>query len=1004
MRKLPVLVLLTISLSADPMRAPVLQWYKTVSGSGTNDVTAVGADAQGNLYIAGNTTALDFPTVGAAQNKAGGSPVTRIDTASGSSQKVYSPGLAAASSITVDPGNSNTLYATDAGILVRSLDGGNIWSRLLAFPSVTTVNSVTVDPTNSNNLYAGTSPLGAFKSTDGGASWTAINNGFPPGLNCSTNTSELNVYQIWVDPKSPAVLFANTPYRGASLFRSTDGGASWTNTDSGYFYGSLAFDPFTPGTIYVTGSKSTDDGQTWMPFPSPGAIPNNGQIVPDPFHAGTLYFNAYGDGVYQSTDAGATWKLKIKGPTNVLIADPKQPVLYTFVPKTGIVRTTDGFTTFSAIGPPATVLIGSQLRQLQVAESSLFAVSVPATDVFIAKLDPDGNTLYSTYFGGSGVDTAVGMAVGSDGSVYVAGQTNSTDFPVSAGVYAGTLPAAGSSNFVFKLNADGSVAWSTYFADGNSAVGAIGLDTSGNPYIAGRTTGGLPTTPGAYQTRFTAPNPCGPGNIGPCFPPTEAFLAKFNAKGSALMFSTYLGNDSGNNLGIASAGLAIDPAGNAYVAGGRGIFLMNAAGSSLLKSTALRFGVSALALDASGNLYATGSNSGSFPATPGAFQTSPQPAYPALPGQSPAGSGDAFVLKFDSGLSQVLAATLLGGESYDIGQSIAVDASSGNIIVSGTTDSKAFPTRAPFQGSFAPRSGFVAGFDPTLSKLLFSTYLGSTPFTARGAIPDSRGNILLAGSTVNSGGGFVRDDPGYPFTIGAAVIANKIALPPAPAMRLDSVVNFASQIGLGLSPGEAIAAIGDGFGSDAQLLLDGTALEVVSRTQNSIVAIVPTNAPTSGARQIVVSSGGANSNAMFMPSAPASPGIYSMDGSGFGQGYILNADGTPNSPSNPAAPGSAITIFSTGVGPITSVNGYAVTATPVAVFVDGFYANGIAAVMKQVPGEPGNVYEIGVYVPDPASLAAQNPDLRNFKFPPQVPVRMLLGGVSSQLGIALSVK
>jgi uncharacterized protein (TIGR03437 family) len=118
----------------------------------------------------------------------------------------------------------------------------------------------------------------------------------------------------------------------------------------------------------------------------------------------------------------------------------------------------------------------------------------------------------------------------------------------------------------------------------------------------------------------------------------------------------------------------------------------------------------------------------------------------------------------------------------------------------------------------------------------------------------------------------------------------------------------------------------------------------------------------------------------------------------------LNADRTLNSPSNPATAGDPITIFATGVGQFTTVNGYAVTALPVAVFVDGFYANGIAAVMKQEPGQPGNVYEIGVYIPDPASLVAQNPDLKGFKFPPLVSVSMILGGVRSQFGIALSLK
>src|SRR5260221_12862938 len=144
MRKLLVLILFAAlagtNISADPMRAPVLQWYKTVSGSGVSDVTAVGTDSQGNLYITGNTTSLDFPVLAAAQSKAGGSPVTRINTASGSSQKLYATGLAAASSITLDPQNSNIIYATAGGIVMRRSNGGNTLTNLPVIPSVQTVH------------------------------------------------------------------------------------------------------------------------------------------------------------------------------------------------------------------------------------------------------------------------------------------------------------------------------------------------------------------------------------------------------------------------------------------------------------------------------------------------------------------------------------------------------------------------------------------------------------------------------------------------------------------------------------------------------------------------------------------------------------------------------------------------------------------------------------------------------------------------------------------------
>lgn len=208
------------------------------------------------------------------------------------------------------------------------------------------------------------------------------------------------------------------------------------------------------------------------------------------------------------------------------------------------------------------------------------------------------------------------------------------------------------------------------------------------------------------------------------------------------------------------------------------------------------------------------------------------------------------------------------------------------------------------------------------------------------------------------------------------VIANKIVLDALPAVRLDYVVNYASQLSAPLAPGETIAAIGSGFQAGAKLLLDGKPLNTISSSTKNIVAVVPADAKTSGAVKVTVTSNGATSNAVHMPAATTSPGIYSVDGSGFGQGYILNSDGTRNSQSIPALQGSAITIF----------------------------ANGIGAVSRSAAGLPGNAYELKVYVPEAAKLAQQNPDLKDFKFPPQVGVTLWVGANKSQDGIALWIK
>src|ERR1035438_5795167 len=188
---------------------------------------------------------------------------------------------------------------------------------------------------------------------------------------------------------------------------------------------------------------------------------------------------------------------------------------------------------------------------------------------------------------------------------------------------------------------------------------------------------------------------------------------------------------------------------------------MNATGSALLQSNTSEYVViNSIALGTDGNLYATGSTYGTFISTPGAFQSAPQPAIPSLSGGAAGGGTDAFVVKYNGTLSKVLAATLLGGENTDAGMSVALDAS-GNVIVSGYTDSKAFPLRAPFQASFSARSGFVAGLDSSLSHLLFSTYLGDArPFVVQGGVPDGNGNLLVAGTTQSSNSGYEIDDPG----------------------------------------------------------------------------------------------------------------------------------------------------------------------------------------------------------------------------------------------------
>lgn len=202
-----------------------------------------------------------------------------------------------------------------------------------------------------------------------------------------------------------------------------------------------------------------------------------------------------------------------------------------------------------------------------------------ADDAFVTKLNATGTALiYSTYFGGSGQDLGIAIAVDSLGNAYVTGYTKSSDFPTTPGAFQTTLRGA-TNAFITKLNASATaLIYSTYLGGSNmDSANGIAIDSSGNAYVVGYDQStDFPTTPGAFQTAF------GGGFA-------DASVTKLNASGTALIYSTYLG-------------------GNADDAGG------------------------AIALDSSGNASVVGyTASNNFPTTPGAFQTSlPNPADKAL--------------------------------------------------------------------------------------------------------------------------------------------------------------------------------------------------------------------------------------------------------------------------------------------------------------------------------------------------------------------------------------
>jgi hypothetical protein len=176
-------------------------------------------------------------------------------------------------------------------------------------------------------------------------------------------------------------------------------------------------------------------------------------------------------------------------------------------------------------------------------------------DAFVAEFAPNGGALlHSTYLGGTGDDQGTGIAIDTDGYIYVTGFTYSLDFPITSGAYQTSLTSAKSASFVTKI-APGfaSLTFSTYLQGNVLNYGkSIAVDT-GNTFIAGQT----------FSPTFPLLNPvqsvCAPSN---CYYGT-GFITELNAAGSGLIFSTYLGGSHGDDI----ADIGLDPSANVQVTG-----------------------------------------------------------------------------------------------------------------------------------------------------------------------------------------------------------------------------------------------------------------------------------------------------------------------------------------------------------------------------------------------------------------------------------------------------
>jgi dockerin type I repeat protein/beta-propeller repeat-containing protein len=335
---------------------------------------------------------------------------------------------------------------------------------------------------------------------------------------------------------------------------------------------------------------------------------------------------------------------------------------------------------------------------------------------FVTVVTSDGSGItYSTYLGGSQSDgvplptnpygalpksdvasLAIGVTIGADGSLYVAGETNTVDMPVTSGA-AQSLIGGDTDGFVARIRTDiagpAGLIYLTYLGGASfDLCSAVAVDAAGNAFVTGQAQSlNFPTTTGSFQSVHT---------LG-----TAAFIAKLASDGSRFIYSTLLGGTQSGSAG----------SGNNYTAS------------------------QAIAVDSNGHAYVAGSTSDTdFPTTPGVIQ--------------PANNGidDGFVSELAADGSSLVFSTYLGGSDYDGLFGLRLDAA-GNILVSGFTASRDLPQVGAFQATFGGYIDcWIAKLSPGGTTLLLSSYFGGSDQELAYGVDFWNDEIYFAGTTTST--------------------------------------------------------------------------------------------------------------------------------------------------------------------------------------------------------------------------------------------------------------
>jgi photosystem II stability/assembly factor-like uncharacterized protein len=236
--------------------------------------------------------------------------------------------------------------SANAGIFARGLNNPLAWRSV--GPAPPAIEAAIAAHAPSHTIYIGSLGGGVLKSTDGGITFAAVNN----GLDWPTISS------MAMAPNDPNVVYVGAQFGG--VYKTTDGGATWNATGGGGAAVALVMDPANPNILYSGQApaggvlKTVDGGDTWLPATNGMGNPAVFSLAIDPGDPNVVYAGTAGEGAFKSTDGAASWTaLTVDSTVWSLLVDPTNSnTVYAGSNGNGVYKSTDAGASFVGIGSP----------------------------------------------------------------------------------------------------------------------------------------------------------------------------------------------------------------------------------------------------------------------------------------------------------------------------------------------------------------------------------------------------------------------------------------------------------------------------------------------------------------------------------------------------------------------------------------------------------------------------------------------------------------------------